>query len=192
MLKPIGDLQSIPAEEVTVENINHKYALYIDYHYAQSGKIDSLAILNKDEPSEKIAHEIRIDGKDGYVGRALVALIDALETLKSIEDEIDAKIKQEAEKIQNEHGVPLIRVPGAFSKENTPEKRLPEYRLNVRRSRYDLQEIFFVIKGTEKEDTATKPPFKIEVNENGDFVSVSRKNVQPLVKELKIISQLPS
>ena len=191
MLERIGELQSIPAEEATIKNINKKSALYIEYHYAQSGKIDSVTILNKDESNEETTHEIRIEGKDGYVGRALVALIDALEALKSIEDRIEAKMIQEAERVQKERGVLVIRVPGSLSKEHTPEKRLPEYGLNVRRSRYDLQDIFFIIRGTEKEDTATEPPFKIEVGDSEDFIPVSRKNVQPLVKELKIVTQLP-
>jgi hypothetical protein len=190
MSKRIGEFQGAPVEEMSTANLREKYALCVDW-IASSGKIASVRLSNKDKAGIKIIHEIRIEGKNGIVNRTLVALTQALETLKSMEERIESEIKEDIERKQKETGILVIRVPGGLSKENTPEIRLSEYGLKVRRSRYDEQSIFFIVKGTEKEDTAIKPPFKIEIEGEGDFVSVSRGNIRPLVEELTAIFQLP-
>ena len=190
MKRRIGQLQSIPAERVKTEGLELN-ALYTEFNIL-SGKLNSVTISNGTESGEKITHEIRIKGMDGYVCRALEGLIKILKEMKSIEDKIDAKMMQEAEKIQNEEGILVIRVPGFISKKDTPERRLQEYDIKVRRSRYDMQDVFFVVKGSEKEDIAIEPPFNIEVENGGDFIFVSKENLQPLIEELQAICQYPS
>ena len=191
MLKHIGEMQRIIAEEMSGKNRFKKYALYVDWG-APSGMIDLVKISNRDEEGREINHEITIEGTNGIISRALVALSQALEKIKSIEEGWESRKTQAMEKLEKEAGSRVIYNPRLFSKEETPEFPLPEYGLKVRRSRYEIAPIVFIVKGTEKEDTATEPPFTIEVEGEGDFVCISIENIQPLADELIKISRLPS
>jgi len=159
------------------------FGLHVDI-IKQLDKIKFIKLSNRDEFGDKIKHEISFDSRESAI--TLIDLIQALRDLKLYEDRIDSNIAQEIGQMQKE-GKLLIRTPGAIRREDLPEKIISDT-LKVRRSRYDLQDIFFIIKGIEKEDTATIPPFKIEVE--GDFVSVSRENILPLVEELMVISRV--
>lgn len=191
MLKHIGEMQRMITEEMSGKNRFKKYALYVDWG-APSGKIDFVKISNRDEEGREIIHEITIEGTNGIISRALVALSQALEKIKSIEEAWESAKKQEIEKLEKGAEGHVFYNPRLLSKEETPEFPLPEYGLKVRRSRYELEPIVFIVQGTEKEDTATEPPFRIEVEGEGDFVCISIENIQPLVDELMEISQLPS
>lgn len=191
MLKHIGEMQRMIVEESSGKNHYRKSALYVDWSTI-SGRINSVKISNRDEEGREINHEITIEGTNGIISRALVALSQALEKIKSIEEAWESGTKQEMAKLEKETGSHVTYNPRLFSKEETPEFPLPEYGLKVRRSRYELEPIVFIVQGTEKEDTATEPPFRIEVEGEGGFVYISIVNIQPLVDELMEISQLPS
>ena len=120
MLERIGELQGMIAEEMLGKNLFKKYALYVDWS-TSSGKIASVKISNRDETGAEIIHEITIDGKNGVINRALVALLQALGDSKSIEDEWESKITEDIEKLKEETGAPVIRVPVYLSKEDTHE-----------------------------------------------------------------------
>lgn len=172
MLKQIGEFQSVPAEEIPDLDIPAKNlarrSLYIDQS-PQAGEKRLVTLSNRDESGANIIldaniiREIKIQGERELVNRTLSALIKALEDLE---------------------GNPVIRVPNSLKKEDTPEKRLVEYKLKVKRSRHGLQDIFFILQGIEKEDIATEPPFKIEMEE-GDFIAVNRTNMLSLITALK-------
>jgi len=183
----VGNFQRIPAEETTVENISKKYTLYAG-SIIFPGKANFVSISNRDDSGEEVMHEIWIEGNKAYVRRALVALDQALATLESVENRANSDMKQEMVRASKEGKVAIL-VPGAISKKDLPEIPLPEYNLTVRRSRYDVQNLFFIIKGSEKEDIAIEPPFKIDV-ENGDFISVTEENLTALREELQMISNL--
>lgn len=183
----IGELQRIPAEVSTVENIGEKIGLHVETVTA-SGRIVSVKILNKDVSGEKIRHEISIEEMDSRaIANTINEIIETLIDMKNREDQIESKMLHEIERMQKE-GKLLVRTPGTISVGDLPKHSLPGG-IMVRRSRYDIQDIFFIIKGTEKEDTAIEPPFKIEVEGKGDFVSVSKGNIQPLVETLTTIRQ---
>lgn len=191
----IGELQRVPEERIKNEGFGEE-TLYVGSNLL-SGNLNSVKISNRNESGDKITHEIGIEGKNGYVGRALVSLVQILGTMKSMEEKMESETKQEMERVQKEKGkVCVVFTPEILSKEQTPEKRLPEYDLKVRRSRFydirDIQATYFIVKGIEKEDIAIKPPLKIEVENGGDFVTVSKENLQPLIEELQKLSQLPS
>ncbi|MCK9570995.1 hypothetical protein M0R72_18750 [Candidatus Pacearchaeota archaeon] len=182
MSKHIGELQDVPLEDKWTRE---KYTLYVDWN-ASPEKIASVRLSNKDEAGRGIIpkHEIKIEGKNEIVNRTLEDLTEALEDLESKGEKRESEIMEDIKR-----GC----APGGYtSKEDTPEIPLPEYGLKVRRARQDEQRFFFIVKGTEKEDPAIKPPFKIEIVGEGAFVSVSIENIRPLVEKLKAIFQSPS
>lgn len=182
----IGELQRIPAEESSINNLGQKYSLHIEITKVNDTEalkiIYCVKISNRDEFSDEIVHEILIKGECEEINKKLKDLSIALQKMSFIETRIDSEIAKKIEQMQKE-GKILVRSPGAISKEDLPHLSLPDG-LNVRRSRYDVQDIFFIIQGMEKEDTATEPPFKIEVEGEGDFVSLSRKNIDSFLSAL--------
>jgi hypothetical protein len=182
----IGELQRIPAEESAKETLGHRYSLHVDtnnvFDTETLKRFYFVKISNKDEFGDKTVHEIAIEGESESINKKLTDLSEVLRRMNLIENQMDSEITQEIKRMQKE-GKTLVRTPGAISRDDLPQQSLPDG-LKVRRSRYEAQDIFFIIKGTEKEDAATEPPFKIEVERNGDFVSVSRENIMPLVEKL--------
>lgn len=152
------------------------FGLHVETSHA-SGRIVSVKILNKDESGEKIQHEISIGEKDsGPMARTIEELIQALIGEKHFDDR-------------------FVPTPGDISID--VGNRSISSEIKVRRSRYAGQHMFFIIKGTEKEEPIPPipydtPPSNIEIEGEGDFVSVSRENIPPLVEVLTKLSNLLS
>jgi hypothetical protein len=48
--RQIGELQRVPAEETTVDNMHHQYQLSVESYYdPTSSKITSVTVLNRDD-----------------------------------------------------------------------------------------------------------------------------------------------
>jgi hypothetical protein len=192
MSKHIGELQDVPLDDdwtLDDKRTSEKYALYVDWN-ASPEKIASVRLSNKDEAGrEIIRHEIRIEGENGRVNKALEDITKALKDLKSMEEKIESEMKEKDERELKKRNLdipvtPMWRRP--TGKEQTLKKPILEYGLVVKRSLYE-QSIFIIVKGTEKENTKV-----IEFVGEGALVSVSRENIKPLVEKLTAILQSPS
>ncbi len=190
MSKRIGELQDVPLDDgwtLDEKRTSEKYALYVDWN-ASPEKIASVRLSNKDEAGREIpGHEIRIEGENGRVNKALEDITKDLIDLKSMEEKIESKWKEKDERVQKEKDIPVTLMwSKPTRKEQILERPLPEHGLKIRRS-LNEESIFIIVKGTEKENTKV-----IEFVGEGALVSVSRENIKPLVEKLTAIFQSPS